>query len=143
MELLRHAPALSGRRMQWVCGAEVVGEALAVAAAVARSHGIGVDLWRIDDWAAIAQEGIACERGWRQRERAEVGSRFERLMAPTQGPILAVTRAPRELPEMLRAFAPAGRRYLSLSGDDVDALRETALRLDGETDIEQAKLSAI
>lgn len=143
MELLRHAPASSGRRMQWVCGEEVVSEAVAVAAGLAQSHGIGVDLWRVDDWAALAQEGIACERRWRKGEGREVQSRFERLLAPTQGPILAVTRAPRELPEMVRAFVPAGRRFLSLSGDDVAALREAALRLDGETDIEQSKLSAI
>lgn len=143
MNLLQHATIASGRRMQWVCGAEVVDEALAVAAMLARSYGIGVDLWRIDDWAVMAQEGVACERRWRQGEGAEVGSRFERLMAPTQGPILAITRGPRDGPEMLRAFAPAGRRYLSLSGSDVDALLATALRLDVETDIEWAKLSAI
>lgn len=143
MELLQRATTASGRHMQWICGAEVVGEALAVAALLARSHGIGIDLWRIDDWAGMAQDGIACERHWRQGERAQVGSRFERLMAPTQGPILAITRGPRDGPEMLRAFAPVGRRYLSLSGPDVDALLATALRLDGETDIEWAKLSAI
>jgi pyruvate dehydrogenase E1 component len=143
MELLQPATIASGRRMQWVCGADVVDEALAVAAVLARVHGIGIDLWRIDDWAAMAQEGVACERRWRRGEGAEVGSRFERLIAPTQGPILAVTRGPRALPEMLRAFAPAGRRYLSLSGPDVDALLATALRLDRETDIEWAKMSAI
>lgn len=143
MNLLQHAPIASGRRMQWVCGAEVVDEALAVAAELARSYGIGVDLWRIADWAGMAQEGIACEQRWLRGDGVDVGSRFERLMAPTQGPILAITRGPREGPEMLRAFVPAGRRYLSLCGPDVDALRATALRLDVETDIEWAKLSAI
>lgn len=141
MELLQRATIASGRRMQWVCGAEVLGEARAAAAALARSHGLCVDLWCIDDWAGLARDGIACERRWLQGRCGEVGSRFERLMAPTRGPILAVTRGPRELPEMLRAFAPAGRRYLSLSGSDVDALSATALRLDRETDIEWAKLS--
>lgn len=143
MKLLQRASTASGRRMQWVCGAEVVDEASAVAAELARSCGIGVDLWRIDDWADMAQEGVACERRWREGGGTAVGSQFERLMAPTQGPILAITRGPRDQPEMLRAFAPAGRRYLSLSGPDVDALRAAALRLDGETDIEWANLSAI
>lgn len=142
MELLQRARA-SGRRMQWVCGAEVVDEALAAAAVLARSHGIGVDLWRITDWAAMAQDGVECERRWRQGECPHVHSRFEQLMAPTHGPILAITRGPRALAEMLRAFAPEGRRYLSLSGQDVDALHATALRLDGETDIAWSRLSAI
>ena len=143
MNLLQTSTIASGRRMQWVCGAEVVDEALAVAAELARSYGIGVDLWRIDDWAGMAQDGIACERRWREGDGAAVGSRFERVMAPTQGPILAITRGPRDQPEMLRAFVPAGRRYLSLSGSAVDTLHATALRLDVETDIEWSKLSAI
>ena len=129
--------------MQWVCGAEVVELALAVAAVLARSHGIGADLWRIDDWAAMAQDGIDAEGRWRRGESLRVLSRFDALLAPTQGAILAVTRKGRAVPELLRAFAPAGRRYLSLSGDDVDALRETALKLDAEIDIEWANLFAV
>lgn len=140
MKLLQRA-AGPGRRMQWVCGAEVVELALAMAAVLARSHGIGADLWRIDDWAAMAQDGIDAEGRWRRGESARVLSRFDALLAPTQGAILAVTRAPRAAPELLRAFAPAGRRYLSLSGDDVEALHPTALRLDAEIDIEWANLS--
>ncbi|RZI73751.1 MAG: hypothetical protein EOP13_10800 [Pseudomonas sp.] len=140
MELLQHAAIASGRRMQWICGVEVVSEAMSTVAVLASSHGLRIDLWRIDDWAALAEEGIACERRWRLGHRAEVGSRFERLITPTQGSILAITRRPRELPEMLRAFVPAGRRYLSLSGSDVDALHAAALRLDSETDTEWAKL---
>ena len=143
MNLLQHAPVAAGRRMQWVCGVEVIDEAAAVAAELACSYGIGVDLWRIDDWAGMAQDGIACERRWREGDGAAVGSRFERLMTPTHGPILAITRGPRDGPEMLRAFVPTGRRYLSLCGSDVDALRATALRLDVETDIEWAKLASI
>ncbi|MDM0086955.1 MULTISPECIES: hypothetical protein [unclassified Variovorax] len=141
MKLLQRATG-PGRRMQWVCGAEVVELALAVAAVLARSHGIGADLWRIDDWAAMAQDGIDAEGRWRRGESARVLSRFDALLAPTQGAILAVTRAPRAVPELLRAFAPAGRRYLSLSGDDVEALHPTALRLDAEIDIEWSNLSA-
>lgn len=141
MELLQRATG-PGRRMQWVCGAEVVERARDVAAVLARSHGIGIDLWRIDDWAAMAQDGIDGERRWRRGESLRVLSRFEALMAPTQGAILAITRTQRAVPELLRAFAPAGRRYLSLSGDDVDALHEAALRLDAEIDIEWSNLSA-
>ena len=98
MNLLQTSTIASGRRMQWVCGAEVVDEALAVAAELARSYGIGVDLWRIDDWAGMAQDGIACERRWREGDDAAVVSRFEQLMAPTQGAILAITRGPRDGP---------------------------------------------
>jgi len=129
--------------MQWLCGAEVVGEAQAVAAALARSHAIGVDLWRVDDWTALAHEGASCERQWRRGERPWVGSRFETLMTPTQGPILAITQQARAVPEMLRAFVPAGRRYLSLCDHDVGAILEAALRLDAEIDTAWAKLSAI
>ncbi len=103
MELLQRATIASGRRMQWVCGPEVLGEARAAAAALARSHGLCVDLWRIDDWARLARDGIACERRWLQGRCGEVGSRFERLMAPTRGPILAVTRG-------LSQFERVGRR---------------------------------
>lgn len=142
MQLLQSARA-PGRRMQWVCGAEVVETARHVADTLARSHGIGVDLWRIDDWTAMARQGMACERPWRQGERLRIDSRFEQLLEATPGPILAVTRGDRSLPEMLRAFAPAGRVYLSLSGDDIDALGATALRLDALAQAEWVGLSAI
>ena len=143
MQLL-HCARTTGRRMQWICGAEVVDIARRVADGLARSQGIGVDLWQIDDWVVMAQQGIACERQWRQGARLRIDSRFEQLLAATPGPILAVTQGERSLPEMLRAFVPAGRVYLSLSGDDgIDALGATAVRLDALAQAEWVGLSAI
>lgn len=104
-------------------------DALRTAAQLERSHAMGVDLWRVDDWGALVEEGIAHERLWLQGLRPKIDSRFERLLAATHGSILALTRGERATPELLRAFAPPGRRYLSVGGADAASMVQAALRL--------------
>lgn len=123
---------VGGPHLQWVCGAEVVDIALRTAALLERSHGVGVDVWRVDDWAALVEEGVLNERLWLQGLRPKINSRFERLLASTHGPILAMTHGPRSTPEQLRAFAPAGRRYLSLGEADAATIVQASTRLADE-----------
>jgi len=130
MELARRATVFGGSpHMQWLCGTEVIDDALRTAALLERVHGIAVDVWRVADWAAMAEEGLLNERLWLAGARAQAGSRLERLLAATPGPILAISRGPRSTPELLRAFAPRGRRYLSLGAADAASILQAALRL--------------
>jgi pyruvate dehydrogenase E1 component len=132
MQRVRSATVLgNSARMQWLCAAALVDFALAAAALLEHVHGIGVDLWRVDDWGALAEEGVACERQWLQGDRARIDSLVERQLSPTHGPILAIALGERATPETLRAFVPPQRRYLSLglSAPDTQALLKASVRL--------------
>lgn len=130
MQRLRSATVEGcGTHMQWLCEASLVDEALRTAALLERSHALGVELWCVDDWGALVEEGVANERLWLQGLRPKIDSRFERLLLTTHGPILALTRGQRCTPELLRAFAPPGRRYLSVGGADAAAIVQAAVRL--------------
>jgi pyruvate dehydrogenase E1 component len=118
-----------GAHMQWLCEASLLDEALRTAALLERSHPMGVDVWRVDDWGALVEEGVACERQWLQGLRPQIDSRVAHLLAATHGPILALTRGQRSTPELLRAFMPPGRRYLSVGAADAAAIVQAAVRL--------------
>ncbi|XAH22486.1 alpha-ketoglutarate dehydrogenase [Xylophilus sp. GW821-FHT01B05] len=116
MHLLRPGPARP-RRVQLLGSGAIMGEVLKAAAQLEAEHGIAADVWSVTSYIELAREGIEQERAWRQGTRATVGSWFEQQLGPTAGPIIAATDYVRALPEMVRAFIPAGRRYLTLGTD--------------------------
>ncbi len=88
---------------------------------------LAADGWRVDvlsitSWSELARDGQAHER----RELAGAASAaasassapwITTLLAATRGPVIATTDYVRALPDSVRAFVPAGRRYLSLGTD--------------------------
>jgi pyruvate dehydrogenase E1 component len=116
MYLLRPGAARP-RRVQLLGSGAIMGEVLKAAAQLEAEHGIAADVWSVTSYIELAREGIAQERAWRQGTRTTVGSWFEQQLGPTAGPIIAATDYVRALPEMVRAFVPAGRRYLTLGTD--------------------------
>jgi pyruvate dehydrogenase E1 component len=116
MYLFRQGGALPQRVQLFGSGA-IMGEVLKAAEILERDHGVAADVWSVTSYVELAREGIAHERLWRHGKRAAVDSWVERLLAPTVGPIIAVTDYVRALPEMVRAFIPAGRRYVTLGTD--------------------------
>jgi pyruvate dehydrogenase E1 component len=116
MYLLRQGAALAQRVQLFGSGA-IMGEVLKAASVLERDHGIAADVWSVTSYIELAREGVAQERLWRQGRRASVDSGFERLLAPSAGPIIAATDYVRALPEMVRAFVPIGRRYVTLGTD--------------------------
>ena len=116
MYRLREGAALPRRGQLFGSGA-IMGEVLKAAALLEREHGIAADVWSVTSYVELAREGVAQERLWRHRRRASVDSWFEQMLAPTAGPIVAATDYVRALPEMVRAFVPEGRRYVTLGTD--------------------------
>jgi pyruvate dehydrogenase E1 component len=146
MYRLREGAALSQRVQLFGSGA-IMGEVLKAAALLEHAHGIAADVWSVTSYVELAREGIAQERLWRQGQRARVDSWFEQMLAPTTGPIVAATDYVRALPEMVRAFVPTGRRYVTLGTDGFGRSdSRAALRAHFEVDaqaIVQASLRAV
>jgi pyruvate dehydrogenase E1 component len=113
MVLLQAGPARS-HRVQLLGDGAIMDEVLRAAALLEQHHGIAADVWRITSYEELSREGVEREREWRHGTRAAIDSGFERCLAATSGPIIASTDHPRSVPEMVRAFIPPGRRYLTL-----------------------------
>ncbi|MEO5738514.1 MAG: pyruvate dehydrogenase (acetyl-transferring), homodimeric type, partial [Variovorax sp.] len=67
----------------------------------------------------LARDGAACEAAALLGERDAGGERpfILRQLEATKGPIIAATDYVRAVPESVRAFLPAGRRYVTLGTD--------------------------
>ncbi len=79
-------------------------------------QGIACDVLSVTSWSELARDGQALERRAIAGEAA--GAAFvAQQLAGTHGPIIAATDYVRAVPESIRAFVPAGRRYLTLGTD--------------------------
>jgi len=79
--------------------------------------GIGSDVFSVTSWSELAREGRALERQALAGEAAQVPFVTRQLTAGA-GPVIAASDYVRAVPEGIRAFVPAGRRYLTLGTDD-------------------------
>lgn len=81
------------------------------------TEGIASDVYSVTSWSELARDGIACE----QRTLAGYGAPgipfVAQQLATSSGPVIAATDYARAVPEQVRAFVPAGRRYLTLGTD--------------------------
>ncbi len=73
-------------------------------------EGIAAEVFSVTSWSELARDGVACE--------AKGDTPFiARQLAGSSGPIVAATDYVRSVPESVRAFLPAGRRYRTLGTD--------------------------
>ncbi|RYF77271.1 MAG: alpha-ketoglutarate dehydrogenase, partial [Comamonadaceae bacterium] len=80
-------------------------------------EGVAATVISVTSWSELARDGQACETRALAGE-AEPGEAFiAQLLAGTEGPVIAATDYVRAVPESVRAFLPAGRRYLTLGTD--------------------------
>ncbi len=78
--------------------------------------GIGCDVFSVTSWSELAREGQALEQ--RVLAGETVTQPFvTRQLAASKGPVIAASDYVRAVPESIRAFVPAGRRYLTLGTD--------------------------
>ncbi len=149
--LLRQGAAQQHRvqqhRVQLFGSGAIMGEVLRAATILEDEHGIAADVWSVTSYIELAREGLVQERLWRQGERESVDSWFETMLTATEGPIIAATDYVRALPEMVRAFIPPGRRYITLGTDgfgrsDSRAALRAHFEVDAQT-IVQASLRAM
>jgi pyruvate dehydrogenase E1 component len=79
------------------------------------ADGIPADVVSITSWSELARDGQACE----QRALSGEGSAIAyvaQLLAGS-GPVIAASDYVRAVPESIRAWLPAGRRYVTLGTD--------------------------
>lgn len=104
-------------RVQLFGSGAIMGEVLKAASLLEADTDVAADVWSITSYVELARDGASCERAWRRSETDTCDSWFTQQMAGTTGPIVAASDYVRALPEMVRAYLPAGRRYLTLGTD--------------------------
>ncbi|GAA6120698.1 alpha-ketoglutarate dehydrogenase [Acidovorax sp. FG27] len=81
------------------------------------AEGIDVTVVSVTSWSELARDGIACEQRALAGEAAPGTPWLTQVLAGTRGPVIAATDYVRAVPDSVRAFVPAGRRYLTLGTD--------------------------
>jgi pyruvate dehydrogenase E1 component len=80
------------------------------------SEGMAATVVSVTSWSELARDGVACEQ--RMLAGETPGQPWiAQLLDGTQGPVIAATDYVRAVPETVRAFLPAGRRFLTLGTD--------------------------
>jgi pyruvate dehydrogenase E1 component len=81
------------------------------------AQGVTAFVYSITSWSELARDGVACEQAMLNDE-SNIGAPYlYQQLESSQGPIIAATDYVRALPESVRAYVPAGRRYLTLGTD--------------------------
>ena len=103
----RYASVASGsaRRVTLMGSGAILTEVIRAAALLAE-QGIAADVISVTSWSELARDGAA-------RPQSYLG----RLLAETQGPVIAATDYVRAVPESVRAFIPQGRGFHTLGTD--------------------------
>ncbi|MDR3455059.1 MAG: pyruvate dehydrogenase (acetyl-transferring), homodimeric type [Rhodoferax sp.] len=87
------------------------------AAQLLAAQGIAAEVFSVTSWSELARDGQACEQRALAGDPAPGQPFVTQQLQASQGPIVAATDYVRAVPESLRAFMPADRRYLTLGTD--------------------------
>jgi pyruvate dehydrogenase E1 component len=86
------------------------------AAQLLAAQGIAAEVFSVTSWSELARDGAACDTAARRGDAVSVPFIASQLGAGV-GPIVAASDYVRAVPESVRAWLPAGRRYLTLGTD--------------------------
>ncbi len=110
-------PATSGAQHVTLMGSGAILTEVLKAAESLAEQGIASDVFSVTSWSELARDGIACDAQDMAGE-VKAGPAFvTQQLRQSQGPIVAATDYVRAVPESVRPFLPAGRRYLTLGTD--------------------------
>ncbi|WP_420821466.1 pyruvate dehydrogenase (acetyl-transferring), homodimeric type [Rhodoferax sediminis] len=87
------------------------------AAQLLAAQGIAAEVFSVTSWSELARDGQACEQRALAGDPAPGQPFIAQQLQASQGPMIAATDYVRAVPEGIRAFVPAGRRYLTLGTD--------------------------
>jgi pyruvate dehydrogenase E1 component len=87
------------------------------AAELLAAEGVEVTVLSVTSWSELARDGVACEQRALAGEAAPGVPWLTQQLAGTHGPVIAATDYVRAVPETVRAFVPAGRRFITLGTD--------------------------
>ena len=93
----------------------ILGEVIKAAALLAE-QGIAAEVFSVTSWSELARDGLRCE----QSAIDGLGNTapfVHQQLESGSGPVIAATDYVRAVPESIRAYLPAGRRYISLGTD--------------------------
>ena len=93
----------------------ILGEVIKAAALLAE-QGIAAEVFSVTSWSELARDGLRCE----QAAIDGLGNTapfVHQQLESGSGPVIAATDYVRAVPESIRAYLPAGRRYISLGTD--------------------------
>ena len=79
-------------------------------------EGFEVEVFSVTSWSELARDGQRCEAATLRGEETALPFIAQQL-ARSGGPVIAATDYVRAVPESVRAFVPAGRRYVTLGTD--------------------------
>ena len=80
-------------------------------------EGIAAEVFSVTSWSELARDGQACEQRALAGEAAPGTPFVAAQLGGGSAPIIAATDYVRALPESVRPYLPAGRRYLTLGTD--------------------------
>ncbi len=111
----RHGPAAGAAGLTLLGSGAILTEVIRAAQQLG-SEGVSVDVFSVTSWSELARDGQACEAA-ALRGEAAAQPFIAHQLAAGNGPILAATDYVRAVPDSVRAFVPAGRRYVTLGTD--------------------------
>jgi pyruvate dehydrogenase E1 component len=105
-----------GPRVQLLGAGTLLREALAAAELLEEDWGVAADVWSVTSFTELRRDGLDAERRNRLHPSAVPDlSWVEQCLAPTAGPVVAVSDYLRTVPDLIRAWVP--RRYVTLGTD--------------------------
>lgn len=104
-------------------------------------QGIASTVYSITSWSELTRQAQAVEATELAGEKAEAAF-ITQLLQNSQGPILAASDYVRAVPESIRAYLPAGRRYLTL-GTDGFGRSDTRAQLREYFGVDAARIVAV
>jgi len=79
--------------------------------------GINVDIFSVTSWSELSREGKVKEQARLLAKAGNEQAYITQVLNQSCGPIIAATDYVHALPESIRAYAPEGRRYITLGTD--------------------------
>ena len=143
MYLVQASRDCKSPRVQLLGSGALLREALAAAELLDRDWGIGAEVWSVTSFTELRRSALEVERWNRLNPAADRRlSWVEQCLAPTSGPVVAVTDYVRAVPDLIRTWVP--RRYVTLGTDGFGRSdTRAALRCFFEVDHKSMALAAI
>ena len=111
----RYGDATARQRVTLLGSGAILTEVIEAAQQLA-ADGVPTEVVSVTSWSELARDGVACEL--RALSGADQGIEpFVTRQLAGSGPVIAASDYVRAVPESIRAFMPAGRRYLTLGTD--------------------------
>jgi pyruvate dehydrogenase E1 component len=122
MYRLRASPRRDARRRVQLLGSgTILREVLAAAETLEAEHGVAADVWSVTSWTELRWDGLVAGGASPAVREARGGAAGQswvaRCLDATEGPIVAASDYVSAVADLVRPFAPAGRRYVALGTD--------------------------